>query len=251
MDALIPSRVAHPDSGRDRLDFPLSAGEAPVVAATRIRVLVVEHQRLLRRAFVGMLDVEPDIEVVAEAADGFEAIQMARTHQPDLILTEINLPRLDGIAATRQILSDLPRAAVVILTTEAADAHVFAAITAGAQGYLMKATAEDEIVPTIRVVASGLSSLSPMVTRQVLNEIRRIHLTRASTPHPTESEEPLTGRESTILAGIATGKANKEIARDLHLTEGTVKNHVSRILSKLQARSRTELAVRALSRKAI
>jgi DNA-binding NarL/FixJ family response regulator len=225
-----------------------STGDATVVARPGIRVLVAEHHQLLRRAFACLLNVEPDINVVAEAADGLEAVQMARMHRPSLVLTEINLPRLDGISATRQILNDLPGTAVVILTSEAAEAHVFAAIRAGVQGYLLKEAAGDEIVSTIRAVAAGLSSLSPLVTRQVLAEIRRLHLAHTPPPSSPACEESLTDREAMILSRIVAGKANKEIARDLQLTEGTVKNHVSRILSKLQARSRTELAVRALSR---
>jgi DNA-binding NarL/FixJ family response regulator len=211
-----------------------------------IRILIAEDQPLIRRAFASMLALEPDFEIVAQAADGVEAVQASRRFLPDVVLLDIQMPRLNGIAATRQILRDCPDAQVVILTTYDTDDLIFDSICAGAQAYLLKDAEESEILDTIRAVSRGQSRLAPNVARKLLDEFRRVR--RAPRVGDANAlEEPLTDRESDILQLIVVGKGNREIAAALRLAEGTVKNYVSRILEKLNARSRTELAVKALN----
>jgi DNA-binding NarL/FixJ family response regulator len=213
-----------------------------------IRILIAEDQPLIRRAFASMLALEPDFEIVAQAADGIDAVQAARRYLPDVVLLDIQMPRLNGIAATQQIVRDCPGAQVIILTTYDTDDLIFDSICAGAQAYLLKDAEESEILDTIRAVSRGQSRLAPNVARKLLDEFRRVR--RA--PRLGDAgglEEPLTDRESDILQLIVAGKGNREIAAQLRLAEGTVKNYVSRILDKLNARSRTELAVKALNRR--
>ena len=213
-----------------------------------IRILIAEDQPLIRRAFASMLALEPDFEIVAQAADGVEAVQAARRYLPDVVLLDIQMPRLNGIAATRQIVRDCPGAQVIILTTYDTDDLIFDSICAGAQAYLLKDAEESEILDTIRAVSCGQSRLAPNVARKLLDEFRRVR--RAPRLDDADAlEEPLTDRESEILHLIVEGKGNKEIAAQLRLAEGTVKNYVSRILEKLNARTRTELAVKALNRR--
>jgi DNA-binding NarL/FixJ family response regulator len=221
-----------------------------LVHGERIRILIAEDQDLIRCAFASMLELEPDFEIVAQAADGAEAVQAARRWKPHIVLMDIHMPRLDGIAATLRIVKDCPDAQVIILTSFDTDDLIFDAISAGAQAYLLKDVDEAEIRATIRSVSRGHSRLTPNVARKLLDEFRRVRR-----PHPHldgASDEPieaLTERESEILQLIVEGKGNKAIADDLGLAQGTVKNYVSRILEKLNARSRTELAVKALNRR--
>jgi DNA-binding NarL/FixJ family response regulator len=215
------------------------------MADEKIRIMIAEDQPLIRRALAAMLTAEADIEVVAQAADGSEAIRMARAWRPDVVLMDIKMPRVNGIEATRQICADAPKIQVVMLTTFDADALIFDAILAGAQGYLLKDAEEAEILATVRDVARGQSRLSPAVARRVLDDFRR---TRAPTSATQIEGDPLTEREAEILKLIVAGLGNREISEKVGLAEGTVKNRVSSILSKLHARSRTELAVKALSR---
>ncbi len=213
-----------------------------------IRILIAEDQPLIRRAFASMLALEPDFEIVAQAADGIEAVQAARRYLPDVVLLDIQMTRLNGIAATRQIVRDCPGAQVIILTTYDTDDLIFDSICAGAQAYLLKDAEESEILDTIRAVSCGQSRLAPNVARKLLDEFRRVR--RAPRLDDAGAlEEPLTDRESEILHLIVEGKGNREIAAQLRLAEGTVKNYVSRILEKLNARTRTELAVKALNRR--
>ncbi len=210
-----------------------------------IRLLIAEDQAMIRKAFAALLELEPDLAVVATAADGAEAISAARAFRPDVVLMDIKMPRIDGIAATRDILAENPQTRVIILTTFETDDLVFEAILAGAQAYLLKDADESEIVAAIRAAARGESRLSPRIAEKILGEFRRV-----KNPAPSREYcafDPLTDREKDVLAGVAAGKNNKLIARELGLAEGTVKNHVSTILAKLHLRSRTELAVRALS----
>jgi DNA-binding NarL/FixJ family response regulator len=211
----------------------------------KIRLLIAEDQPLIRRALTSLFDAEPDIEVVAQAEDGVEAVRMARERRPDVALLDIKMPLLNGIEAAREITQQLRDVRVVMLTTFDTDDLIFDAILAGAIGYLLKDAEEREIVATVRDAARGQSRLSPTIARRVLDDFRRIKRPRATAGKG--EGEPLTARESAILDLIVEGKANKQISRTLGLAEGTVKNHVSNILSKLHARSRTELAVKALS----
>ena len=215
----------------------------------RIRILIAEDQPLIRRAFAAMLALEPDFTIVAQAADGAEAVQAARRWKPDVVLLDIQMPRLNGIAATKQILKDCPETQVIILTTYDTDDLVFDAICAGAQAYLLKDAEEEEILDTIRAVSRGHSRLAPNVARKLLNEFRRVRRPNETSAPAALPGEALTERENDILQLIVAGKGNKEIAGQLKLAEGTVKNYVSRILEKLNARSRTELAVKALNRR--
>ena len=212
-----------------------SAGKAPT------RVMIVEDQQLIRRAFKTMLSLESDLDVVAEAGDGLEAVRLAKLTRPDVILMDLQMPRLGGVAATRQIVSELPNTRVVVLTTFDNDEIVLDAISAGAAAYPLKDAAETDILATIR----GETRLSSSVAAKVLGAVRRTHKADEQAGDDGETEA-LTDREDSILRLVAAGRSNKEIANELTLAEGTVKNYVSRIMEKLNVRSRTELAVKAV-----
>lgn len=216
----------------------------------RIRLLVVDDQPVVRRGLALMLSMEPDMEVVGEAADGVEAIDQARRVRPDVVLMDLHMPRKGGVGATREITATLPQTRVLVLTTLEAEQSVFDAVRAGAMAYLLKDATEREVVDTVRAVHRGESRLTPQVARKVLDEFRRMG--EASPPASLPAEAPeddtaaLTDKESKVLQLIAEGKSNKQIGTMLFLAEGTVKNYVSRIMAKLHASSRTELAVIAL-----
>jgi DNA-binding NarL/FixJ family response regulator len=225
-----------------------SLGQVPDMS--EIRILIAEDQQLVRRAFSAMLSIEPDIKVVAQAADGAEAIQLARQWRPDIVLMDLQMPRVGGIGAMKRILEDVPDARIIVLTTFDTDELVFEAISAGAHAYLLKDSNEAEILETIRGVHAGQYHLSPKIAGKVMNEFRRqrpsgVDVTDESGP----VDENLTEREEKILAYIAQGKSNREIAKRVFLAEGTVKNYVSKIMEKLHVESRTELAIKALGRK--
>lgn len=213
-----------------------------------IRILIAEDQQLIRRAFAKILELEADIRVVGQAADGAEAIELARRHRPDIVLMDLQMPRVSGVQATQRIIAELPDTQVVVLTTFDTDELVFEAIGAGAQAYLLKDATETEILETIRRVHRGESHLSPNISRKILEEFRR---SRPIGRHGVgwDETEPLTEREEEILALITQGRSNRDIADQIFLAEGTVKNYVSRIMEKLCVSSRTELAVLALKRK--
>lgn len=210
-----------------------------------IRLMIAEDQTVIRKALAALLALEQDIDVVATAADGEQAVSAARAFFPDVILMDVKMPRMDGVTATRAIVEHRPQTRVIMLTTFDTEELVFEAITAGAQGYLLKDAEESEILSAIRAVARGEPRLSPSVAAKILAEFRRVKSPQRAAP--TIDEEPLTDREKDVLARVAAGKGNREIAREMGLAEGTVKNHVSTILAKLHLRSRTELAIRALS----
>ena len=235
----------------------------PQRTGRRIRVMVVDDQAIIRRGLGLMLALEPDIEVVGQAGDGQEAVEMAGVTRPDVVLMDLQMPRLSGVAATRAITSALAGTQVVILTTFDTDDLVFEAIRAGAQAYLLKDADEAEVLDTIRAVHRGESRLAPHIARKVMDQFRRLPpgaalATRSAgataDPNraPTDDDDAeagsdaLTKREEHILSLIAEGRSNKEIAGTVFLAEGTVKNYVSRIMSKLHAGTRIELAVKAL-----
>jgi DNA-binding NarL/FixJ family response regulator len=232
------------------LAYTARAMESHAHTDRRIRVLVVDDQSLIRRGLAVILATEPDIAVVGQAADGQEAIDVARRERPDVVLMDLQMPRLAGVAATRAITAELPQTQVVVLTTFDTDELVFEAIRAGAQAYLLKDAPESEVLETIRAVHRGESRLSPNIARKVMEQFRRLP---AGAPPARDGDaaslDALTAREERILALIAEGKGNREIARTVFLAEGTVKNYVSRIMEKLHARTRTELAVKALRAK--
>lgn len=206
--------------------------------------MIAEDQSVIRKALAALLALEADIAVVATAADGEQAVSAALAYAPDVVLMDLKMPRMDGIAATRAILAKSPSIRVIMLTTFDADELVFEAVSAGAQGYLLKDAEEGEILSAIRAAARGEPRLSPSIAAKILGEFRRV---RTPSKSALEDEEPLTDREKDVLNHVAAGKGNREIAREMGLAEGTVKNHVSTILAKLHLRSRTELAIRALS----
>jgi DNA-binding NarL/FixJ family response regulator len=229
----------------------MSAGQA---TPPRIHVLVVDDQPLVRRGLALMLSIEADIEVVGEAGDGLEAIEQAKRLRPDIVLMDLHMPRKGGVGATREITAILPQTRVLVLTTLEADQSVFDAVRAGAMAYLLKDATEAEVLETVRAVHRGESRLTPQIARKVLDEFRRIG---DAAPLPAYREEPdkeaatLGEKERKVLQLIAEGKSNKQIATHLFLAEGTVKNYVSRIMEKLHAGSRTELAVIALRQRRV
>jgi DNA-binding NarL/FixJ family response regulator len=208
-----------------------------------IRVVLVDDQALVRTGFRMVLDAEPDIEVVGEAADGLQAVQAARRLRPDVVLMDIRMPNLDGIQATRQLAG--PEVAdpvcVLILTTYDVDEYVFAALRAGACGFLLKHTSPEGLVQAIRTVASGEGLIAPSVTRRLIAEFARA----PTSPEPPKELERLTEREREVLELVARGKSNAEIARELFVGAATVKTHVGRVLTKLGLRDRIEAVIYA------
>jgi len=222
---------------------PNDMNEKPI-----IKILIAEDQQLVRRAFASMLSMESDVKVVAQAADGAEAIQLVRQWRPDVVLMDLQMPRVGGIGAMKKILEELPLTKIVVLTTFETDELVFEAISAGAHAYLLKDANEAEILETIHAVYDGQSRLSQKIAGKVMGELRRQRPYNLDEDDTTPSED-LTQREEKVLALVAEGKSNRYIAGAVFLAEGTVKNYVSRIMEKLNVTSRTELAVKALRRK--
>ncbi len=208
---------------------------------TPIRLLLVDDQRLMRDGLRLLLELEPDMTVAAEAGDGQEALDAYQRVQPDVTLMDIRMPGMDGVEATRRILARWPEARIIILTTFDDDAYVFEGLRAGARGYLLKAVSGEELARAIRTVAAGGALIDPSVTHKVLEAFSRLPRQAAPAPLP----EPLTERELEVLKLMAEGLSNREIARRLFLAEGTVKNYMSNILGKLEARDRTQAALRA------
>ncbi len=207
-----------------------------------IRVAIADDQVLVRAGFRMLLDVEEDIDVVGEAADGAQAVAVARDHRPDVVLMDIRMPILDGIEATRRIAQTpgLDRVRVLILTTYDTDAHVFDALEAGASGFLLKDSGPAELLQGIRVVAAGEALLAPRITRRLIG-----HVTAARNAQRTGQERlaVLTAREKEVLALVARGLSNEEIAAELMLSPATARTHVSRAMTKLGARDRAQLVV--------
>lgn len=206
-----------------------------------IRVVLADDQALVRAGFRVLLDSDPDLEVMGEASDGAEAVALVRRHRPDVVLMDIRMPNVDGLEATRRITAgeDLARTRVLILTTFEADEYVFEALRAGASGFLVKDTEPADLLAAIRVVARGDALLSPSVTRRLIADIAG----RPGRPAAANQLDTLTEREREVLALVATGLTNDEIAERLHLSPLTAKTHVSRILTKLDARDRVQLVV--------
>ena len=206
-----------------------------------IRVALADDQELVRAGFAALLDAEDDIEVVAEAADGQQAVHVAARHAPDVLLMDIRMPGLDGIEATRRIAAspDLGHVHVVILTTFELDEYVFEGLRAGAAGFLVKDTDAAELIRAVRVVAGGDALLSPTVTRRLIAEFAL--RTRQARRLPGLDE--LTPREREVAALIATGLSNDEISRKIYVSPSTVKTHAARAMTKLGARDRAQLVV--------
>jgi DNA-binding NarL/FixJ family response regulator len=208
-----------------------------------IRVLIADDQALVRGGFRMILNSEKDIEVVAEAADGGEAIALAREHEPDVVLMDVRMPGLDGIEATRRLLAGAPESRrVLILTTFDHDEYLYEAIRAGASGFLLKDVAPAELAHAVRMVAAGDALVAPAITRRLLEDFIRQPPPGARAPEALES---LTDRELEVLKHVARGLSNAEIAQELVLGEATVKTHLGNILMKLDLRGRVQAVVLA------
>jgi DNA-binding NarL/FixJ family response regulator len=210
-----------------------------------IRVLLVDDQSLLRMGFRLILEAEPDIEVVGEAADGAAGVSMAAALKPDVVLMDVRMAGMDGIAATAAILASGSASRVLILTTFDVDQYVFAGLKAGASGFLLKDAPPTELLTAIRTVASGDAVLAPTATRRLIDQFMPLM------PDPDQQArrdallDGLTERERDVFTQLAAGRSNREIATDLLVSEGTVKIHVGRILAKLELRDRVQAVVLA------
>jgi DNA-binding NarL/FixJ family response regulator len=206
-----------------------------------IRVLIADDQRLVRSGFRMILGSDPELEVVGEAGDGVEAVAAARSLEPDVVLMDVRMPRVDGIEATRQIslLAEAPR--VLVLTTFDLDEYVFAALRVGASGFLLKDAPEEQLLSAIRVVSAGGSLFAPSVTRRLIE--RFASLDNGAAPPPALGE--LTSRELEVLRLLARGRSNAEIAAELVVSDHTVKTHVAHVLSKLGLRDRIQAVILA------
>ncbi|WP_449385745.1 response regulator [Cellulomonas soli] len=203
---------------------------------TRIRVIVADDHPVVRSGLVGMLGVEPDVEVVGEAADGAEAVALATALRPDLVLMDLRMPGTDGATATGQIVAALPGVHVLVLTTYETDTDILRAVEAGATGYLLKDTPRDQLVAGVRAAARGEAALSPSVALRLVQQVR------------TGDGERVTPREREVLAGVARGLSNAAIGRELFITEATVKTHLLRVFAKLGVDDRTRAVTVALER---
>jgi DNA-binding NarL/FixJ family response regulator len=214
-----------------------------------IRVLLVDDQPLLRKGFRMILEEEPDIDVVAEAADGESAVASTREHQPDVVLMDVRMPGMDGIEATEQIVGSGSATRVLILTTFDLDEYAFAGLRAGASGFLLKDVPPSELVDAIRIVARGDAVVAPRVTRRLLDEFAHQLPGNGDENAPSSGAilalDQLTAREHDVLMAVAHGLSNAEIADGLFVSEATVKSHVGHILTKLDLRDRVQAAVLA------
>ena len=204
-----------------------------------IRILIADDHAMVREGIRSFLQVNPDMEVVGEAADGVEAVEQALTLQPDIILLDIMMPRLDGIGAIKQLKEEGCPARILVITSFAEDDQVFPAIKAGALGYILKDSTPQELIQAVRDVNRGEPCLDSSVARKLLGELSR-------EPDLPPTEDPLTERELEVLKLIAQGHSNREIGEQLYLTEGTVSKHASNILHKLHLANRTQAALYAL-----
>jgi DNA-binding NarL/FixJ family response regulator len=225
-----------------------------------IRIVIAEDQALVRRGAALLLSMEPDMEVVGQACNGMEAVELSQLLRPDVVLMDLHMPVKGGVVATREITRALPDTQVLVLTTLDDDETVFEAVRAGAHAYLLKDVAETELLETIRALKRGESRLTPQIARKVMDQFRRLAQTGKSelastetasalseTNRPVMNATPaavtLTEKEEKVLELIAEGMSNRQIGGVLFLAEGTVKNYVSRIMEKLHANTRTELAI--------
>lgn len=214
-----------------------------------IDVLLADDQALIRDGFRAIIDHEPDLRVVAEAADGTEAVELASAHHPDVVLMDIRMPRLDGLAATRQVLALRPPPKVLVLTTFDRDDWIYEALAAGASGFLLKDVRGTQLTDAVRTVASGEALIAPSITRRFIEQYLDQHgSARPSAPTPST---PLTERELEVLRLIALGLSNSEIAVRLFIAHSTVKTYVNRLLTKLDLRDRTQAVVYAYEHRVV
>ncbi len=210
---------------------------------TTVRIIVADDHEVVRSGFAELLDTQPDLAVVGTASDGHEAVKLSGQLHPDVVLMDIRMPRMDGIEATRQLTSHGPnRPRILVLTTFDLDEYVYAALRAGASGFLLKDVTAERLIDAVRVIAAGDALLAPGVTRRLISEFAQ---RREKTAQPPPALEELTPRETEVLQLLAQGLSNPEIATRLVVTEETVKTHVSHILNKLGLRDRTQAVVAA------
>lgn len=202
-----------------------------------ITILVVDDHAVVRQGIRAFLETQPDLKVIAEAASGQEGIALAKQHLPDVVLMDLVMPGLDGVAATRQVKQASPRTQVVVLTSYHNDEHIFPAIRAGALSYVLKEISPDDLADVVRKAADGEATLHPRVAARVIRELQGLR------PDQINPFTELSDREMEVLRLIADGLANKEIADQLYLSEKTIKGHVSNILSKLHLQDRTQAAI--------
>ncbi|MGF1341440.1 response regulator [Streptomyces flavovirens] len=207
-----------------------------------IRLLIADDEALLRMAFSTVLETQPDMAPVGEAADGVQAIRLARDLRPDVVLMDVRMPGTDGIEATRQVIRISPQSRVLILTTFDLDEYAFTALKAGASGFLLKNTRPEELLTAIRSVAAGDAVVSPRITRRLLENLRP-HIPDGSSADRDEWLSRLSAREREVLIKVGCGLSNTEIAATLYLAEATVKSHLGRILQKLELRDRIQAVI--------
>lgn len=205
-----------------------------------IRVLVVDDQALVRGSFRLLVETAEGCTVVGEAGDGLQAVALATRLRPDVVLMDVRMPELDGVAATRRICAEVPGVRVLILTTFDLDEYVYGALRAGASGFLLKDAPPADLLAAIRVVAAGDALLAPGITRRMI-----ARFTETERPLPTPTLNAVTPREREVLLLVARGSSNQEIAEQLHLSAATVKTHIGRLLDKLSARDRAQLVIAA------
>jgi DNA-binding NarL/FixJ family response regulator len=218
----------------------LSYGGSKLNVEEAIRVVIADDQRLFANGLARIIGVQPDMEVVGEAHTGEEAISLCLSEEPDVVLMDLSMPGMGGLRAARKILSLLPRTRVLILTVHTDDAHVYQGIKAGAQGYILKDCTPEDLTRAIRAVHAGETIMSPDIARKMLNTFEGIRSTSA------EITPSLTERELEVIKDLSQGKSNKEIARDLEISEKTVRNHASNIYKKLHIFDRTQAVIYAI-----
>ncbi|MCX4548081.1 MULTISPECIES: response regulator transcription factor [unclassified Streptomyces] len=209
----------------------------------RVRVLLADDEKMIRAGIRAVLGAAPSIEVVAEAGDGREAVELTLKHRPDVALLDIRMPRLDGLQAAEELRTAAPGTALVMLTTFSEDEYIVRALGAGVSGFLLKSGDPRELIAGVQAVAEGAAFLSPEVARRVLAHLGTARLSRAADARGKLDQ--LTGREREVVALVAAGLSNAEIAAKLYVVEGTVKAHVSAVLSRLELKNRVQLAILA------
>lgn len=206
-----------------------------------IKVLLVDDQNLIRQGLKALLELEPDLEIVGEAENGKMAIDLVEQLQPDVVLMDVRMPIMDGVAATREIQKRFSGTKILVLTTFDDDEYVKAALQNGAMGYLLKDTPSEELAVSIRAVHKGYTQLGPGIVKKLLTQFPGLETTQSPSIPPSLAE--LTPREKEVLRLIAQGASNREIAQQLYISEGTVKNHVTNMLNRLNLRDRTQAAI--------
>jgi DNA-binding NarL/FixJ family response regulator len=210
----------------------------------KLRLLLVDDQSLFREALRTLLSLQPDLEIVAEAGNGERALALAKLHKPDVVLMDLRMPVMGGVEATRRLRQVAPASRTIVLTTFEEDEEIVEALNAGAAGYLLKACSADKLCESVRAAAKGASVLEPSVAARLMAGLNRL-ATREGRKVTQPLSDPLSERELGVLRLLAAGRSNKEIGTDLGITEGTVKNHMTNVLGKLDALDRTQAALKA------